>query len=622
MKTEVFEKAGKRVVLLGNEAIARGVLEAGAGVVTAYPGTPTSEVPIILSSQANNLGYFFEYSTNEKVALETAAGAAWSGVRAFVSMKHFGLNVALDALLPLAYVGVRAALVIMVGDDPGGFSSVQSEQDSRYIGIMAHLPILEPATPEDCLRLTKLAFSISEEYSLPVILRTTTKVSHGVGPVRLGKIGQIKNKGFFKKDPKMFYNFKPSLQELHSRLEDKLSRIEQKYGRSLNKIIPGKGDIGILTSGISFEYGKEAVLKLGINPPFGNFVLSNPLSEAFVASFIKNKRGIVVLEELEPIIEDFVKKVAQKTNPTLQIYGKNFLPKIGGYNIETILPVLEKVFAKKYQLDFGRHKRRAEKAISNLPPRNPVFCPGCPHRSTFYAVKRIFPKAVYAGDIGCYMLGVYEPFKMEDFIICMGSGTSLAHGISRVSGQDIIAFIGDSTFFHAGMPALLNWSYNNNASPILVILDNGITAMTGHQPHPGSGFTGMGKEVKPIKIEDVVKSFGINVWVVNAFNQEKLVETLERIKKIKGPRVLISKGECRLLTKRKMRSKGIRLPRFEIVNQKEFKKSKLLEEFACPAMGLKNGVYQIDDSCLGCGVCAQICPKAIKPKIEKGKNEI
>jgi len=620
MKSEVLEKAGSKVVLLGNEAIARGALEAGVGVVSAYPGTPSSEVPAVLSRLAKDLGFFFEYSVNEKVALETATGAAWSGVRSLTAMKHFGLNVASDSLMPIAYTGVRAGLVIFVADDPQAYSSVQSEQDSRYYARLANLPMLEPTNPQECLEMTRLAFELSEEFEIPVLLRTTTKVSHSIGTVKLGDLSPTPHgvralKGHFEKDPQRFYNFRPQLQELHQRLNKKIKQIENRYNH-LNKVFPGEDEIGIISSGVGFEYAKEATQELGINPPIAKLGLTHPISQEFIANFIKNRKIILIIEELEPIIENFVRKVAKDVNPKLKIHGKDLLPRVGEYSPEIVISVLEKLFrpslkqqaiaieASNKQVFFSEHKKMVEQTVTDLPPRKPVFCPGCPHRSTFYAVKKVFGKdTVFAGDIGCYMMGVFEPFEMQNFIIAMGAGLGLAHGISRVSGQEVVVFVGDSTFFHAGMPELLNYKFNNDHSPLVVIMDNGITAMTGHQPNPGA----------VVKIEDVARALGAEVRVVSAFSQKQLIEALEELKDVKGPRVLVSRGECRLLTRRKMRKKGVPLPKFEITDQKEFVRSKLMEEFACPAFQKSDGKYYIDpDICWGCGVCAQICPKGIK----------
>jgi len=629
MGTEVLEKSGKKVVLLGNEAIARGAIESGVGLVACYPGTPSSEVPMTLSKIAKKVGFYFEYSSNEKVAFETAAGAAWSGVRSLTAVKHFGLNVASDSVLPVAYVGVKGGLVLMVADDPNGWSSAQSEQDTRYFTRMARMPMIEPSNPQECLEYTKLAFDISEEFEIPIFLRTTTKVSHSIGTVKLGKLKKPKVKGRFKKDFNRFYNIKPSLQKLHDKVDKKLEKIGKKYSKRLNKIFPGEGNIGIITSGVGFEYVKEILHKFKINLPIAKIGLSYPLSEQFIAGFIKGKKKVIIVEELEPIIENYVKQVAKDVNPNLIIHGKDVFPRSGEYNLERIVPGFEKILDKKIGIDFNRHKKEVEKALKGLPPRKPVFCPGCPHRSTFYAVGEVFgDKTVYAGDIGCYLLGIFEPFKMQDFVISMGASLGLAHGITKVSDQEVVVFIGDSTFFHAGMPGLANLRFNDGKSPLVIVMDNSITAMTGHQPNPGSGFTGMNEKVNSIKIEEVAKAFGAEVRVVSSFNQKQLIQVLKELKEIKGLRVLVSKGECRLLTRRKMRRVGIELPKFQIIDQRKFKKGadEVLNHFSCPAIMKKkeNGktIYQIDqDACWGCGVCMQIAPKeSIKP-LKKGDEK-
>jgi indolepyruvate ferredoxin oxidoreductase alpha subunit len=625
IKMDVLEESGKRVVLLGNEAIVRGALEAGVGFVAAYPGTPSSEVPMTFSTIAKKVGLYFEYSSNEKVAFEAATGAAWSGVRAMTSQKHFGLNVAADSILPLAIIGVRAGFVVMVADDPEGWSSTQSEQDTRYYARMFKMPMLEPSNPQECKDFTILAFEMSEEFHVPVFLRTTTKVSHSIGTVRLGKMKKSKTRGRFQKDPDNFYTFRPHLQVLHDRLNKKLEQIEEKYGSKLNKAFSGRGKIGIVVSGVSFEYAKEALLELGLNPPIAKIGLTHPISKSFVSNFIKDKEAVLVLEELEPILENFVTRIAKEVSPNLIIHGKNLLPKFGEYNLERVIPALEKIFGKKLGIDFDNHKKKVDLASKDSLPRKPVLCPGCPHRSTFYAVKKVFgDEAIYAGDIGCYVLGIFEPTNMQDFVISMGAGTGVSHGISLVSDQDVVAFVGDSTFFHAGMPPLLNYKYNNaKKSPLVVVLDNGITAMTGHQPHPGSGFTGMGDKVEPVKIEKIVKALGAEVRVASAFNQKQLVQALQELKKIKGPKVLISRGECRLLTRRKFRSKGVPIPTFEINQEKCTKCGICTNDFACPAI-IKartepgEPIYSINpDICLGCGVCAQICREGAIHAVKK-----
>lgn len=619
MVKDILEKSGKKVVLLGNDAIARGALEAGIGLAASYPGTPSSEVPLTLSRVAKECGFFFEYSTNEKVAFETAAGAAWSGVRAMTIMKHFGLNVASDSVSPVAYIGVKAGYVVVVADDPEGWSSAQSEQDTRYFTRMIKMPMIEPTNPQECLELTKFAFELSEEFEIPVFLRTTTKVNHSIGTVELGEIKKPKTKGKFVKDLSRYYNIRPSLQKLHKQIDEKLKNIEKKYGSKLNKVFKGKGNIGVITSGVSFDYAIEVCKLLGINPPIAKLTLTYPTPATFLKNFIKDKKAILVLEELDPIIENDVERLAKEANPKLVIHGKDILHTYGEYNLERMMPAFEKVFKKKFKIDFKSHKNKVDAALKGLPPRKPVFCPGCPHRSTFYAVKSVFGEdAVYPGDIGCYILGVFEPYQMQDFMISMGSGVGIAHGISKVSDQDIVVFMGDSTFFHAGIAGIVNLKFNDGRTPLVVVMDNSITAMTGHQPHPGSGITGMGEIVQPIKVDEIAKAIGAEVRVVNAFNQKQIIDTLKELKNVKGLRVLVSRGECRLLTKRKFRKKGLSFTKFTIDQEKCIKCGICTDKFACAAIKKtkqgKDELYEIEsDLCWGCSVCMQVCPhKAIR----------
>jgi indolepyruvate ferredoxin oxidoreductase alpha subunit len=519
------------------------------------------------------------------------------------------------------YTGVRAGLVIFVADDPEGWSSVQSEQDSRYYARMGKIPTLEPSNPQEALEFTKLAFKISEEFEIPVILRATTKVSHSIGTINLGNIKKANIKGSFEKDSKRYDNLRPNLQKLHAKLEEKIEKIEEKYGCKLNQKFKGQGDVAVIASGVSFEYAKEAFSLLEVNPPFAKIALSYPLSREFVSNLIKDKKEVLVLEELDPIIENFVCRVAKDENPDLIIHGKNQLPTVGEYNFERIVPALEVVLGKKLGFDFRKHQEAVKKACKDLPPRKPVFCAGCPHGSTLYAVKKVFgDDVIYAGDIGCYMLGIFEPFNTVDFIICMGASLGLSHGISRVSDQEVIAFIGDSTFFHAGMPELLNYRFNDDRCPLVVVMDNSITAMTGLQPHPGSGFTGMGDKVSPVKIDDVARAFGAEVKVADSFDQDQLISALEYLKEVKGPRVLVSRGECALLTRRRTRAEGIPLPGFEIDNGKIRPEDIVVSKFPCPAIektfGKEQAAYRINpELCSGCGVCKQIFPDgAVKPK--------
>lgn len=616
---EVLEREGKKIVLLGNEAIARGALEAGVGVVACYPGTPSSEVPMTLSDVARETKtFYFEWSTNEKVALEVCAGAAWSGVRALTAMKHFGLNVAADSFFPVIFTGVRAGFVIVVADDPLGHSSAQSEQDTRFYHRMGNIPCLEPSDTQEAKDFTKLAFEISEKYEIPVVLRTTTMVSHSAGTVKLGKIKKPKTKGKFVKDPSRYYNIRPNLQVLHTKLIEKLDKIEKEYGTKLNRV-EGNGKTGIIASGVSYQYVKELGELKGVK--IAKLSLTHPISKKFVSDFLRGLERVIVVEELEPVVENFVRSIAKDVNPSVEVYGKNVMSRVGEYTPDTVLEALAPILGIK-KPDFSEHEKNLKKI--KIPVRKPVFCPGCPHRSTFYAVKKVLgDNAVWAGDIGCYVLGIFEPFEMQDFVISMGASMGVTHGIKKVSDQRTVIFIGDSTFFHGGMPGLVNLA-RYGTKTMVVIMDNGVTAMTGHQPHPGTEIDGMGVKRKPILIEDVVKSFGIkNVKVVNAFDQKALQEAVQELSKKDELGVLISKGLCRLVMKRRVRAQGGTLPKFRVANPTSPKLKELVKTFACPAIIMEKGKVSIrEDVCLGCSVCMQLAGNGdIVPVVKKSKGK-
>ncbi len=606
---DILEKAGKKVVLLGNEAIVRGALEAGLGFSACYPGTPSSEVGLTFADIAKKVGFYFEWSTNEKVAFEACAGAAFCGVRALTAMKHFGLNVATDSVFPVAYVGVHGGLVINVADDPFGHSSGQSEEDTRRFARVGNIPMLEPSNTQECKDFTMIAFEMSERYEIPVFLRTTTMVSHSAGTVKLGPVRKPKIRGKFVKNFERYYCIRPILQKMHENILKKIDRIERDYAR-LNKAEGDpKSKKGILANGVSYQYAKELDLK---NVRIGKLGLTYPISRKFIIDFIKNLNTLIVLEELEPVIEDFVRGVAKDVNPKLKIYGKDILPRVSEYSTELIRERIAPILKIK-KPDFSEQERELKKL--KLPTRKAVMCPGCPHRSTFYAVKKVLGEnVVWAGDIGCYLLGIFKPFEMQDFILSMGASLGVTHGIRKVSDQKVVVFIGDSTFFHAGMPGLANMKYND-PKVLVVVMDNNITAMTGHQPHPGTGFSAVGEPKEPIKIEDIAKSFGIkNVRVVNAFNQKELQATVKELDSKPGVSVLVSRGMCRLLMKKMLKKQGRKFPLFQI-EPGEKRNLGLLDKFACPAIMKRGNRYYINpDMCWGCSVCSQICPPgAIKP---------
>ncbi|MEE9405947.1 MAG: thiamine pyrophosphate-dependent enzyme, partial [Candidatus Aenigmarchaeota archaeon] len=509
-------KAGQKIILLGNEAIVRGCLESGIDFATAYPGTPSSEVPMAfhwIVNHGNAPGIYFEYSINEKVAFEAAAAAAFSGLTTITSMKHFGLNVAADALMPVAYIGVKGGFVVMVADDPHCCSSAQSEQDTRHYARMAHMPMFEPSDPQECKDFTKLAFELSRKHGMPVFLRTTTKVSHCRASLKIGKMKKGKRKGKFVKDFKRYNNLPPHTMEMHERILAKMDKIRETFSEKtpINKVINGntKSRVGIITCSSAYSFVMEAMAILGLKLPVLKIGFTWPLPEKRISAFIRKYGSILVAEELDPLLQKEVERLAKEANPRLKIYGKNgYLPRADELDTEKLLLALSMVLNKSDPIDIKAHCRTC--SALNIPKRTPVLCPGCQHRATFWSVKKTVGKdVIFGGDVGCYTLGVLPPHKMADTILCMGSGTGVSHGISKATGQDTVAFIGDSTFFHAGMPEMMNTVYNKS-NPMIVILDNRWTAMTGHQPNPSTEINGMGEKTKKPDLVAIAKALGVD----------------------------------------------------------------------------------------------------------------
>jgi indolepyruvate ferredoxin oxidoreductase alpha subunit len=607
---------GKKILLMGNEAIVRGTLESGVGFASTYPGTPASEVGDTFSMIARNAGIYFEYSTNEKVALEVAMGASFSGVRSIVSMKQFGVNVAADSLMPLAYVGPNAGMVIMVADDPGCWSSAQSEQDTRYFSRLGHIPTLEPSNPQECIDFVKIAFELSEKFQIPVFVRTTTRVSHGRGIVRLGELVKGKTKGFFEKNMNKYNMLPPHTMEMHDRILEKMEKIREISEKTKINFIENFGirsNWGIIVSGVSYNYVMDALEDLNIKIPVLKLSLTYPLPTEKIQNFIKRYRSVLVVEELEPILEEEVNRLAKNVNPKLRVYGKNILPKSGEYTEEIIISAMERITKKKFRIGFEEHLKKFKKL--EIPKRFAILCPGCPHRATFWAVKLAAGNdTVFGGDIGCYILGMMPPYNISDFFFSMGASAGIIHGIKKTTFQKAINFLGDSTFFHAGVPGLINMVFNKS-NPLVIIMDNRITGMTGHQPNPGTGTTGMGEVTKEIQIDDIVKACGIkNVKVVDPFNVTKMIKTVKKFLKKKDVSVIVAKRECRLLTVRRVQGLNKKLPKFEINLKKCKRCGTCLFLFACPAIYKEGDDYKIDKNlCTGCGVCAQVCPNnAIK----------
>lgn len=606
------EREGKRVLLLGNEAIARGALEAGIGVVTTYPGTPASEIGDSISAIAKDAGVYMEYSTNEIVAVETAAGAAICGVRALSAMKHVGLNVAADAVMTLAYVGVRGGFVIVTADDPECYSS-QNEQDNRYYAMLSKLPCLEPSDAQEAKDMVPYATKISEQLQLPVLMRTTTRVGHTRGPVILGALEKPNMKGEFIRDVKRFVMVPANARMQHRALLDKLERAKEISENSpYNKTVRQGKTVGIISSSAAYSYAAEAVEFLSLDAGVLKLGMTYPLPEKKIAEFLKLHNRIVVVEELEPYLELQIRAIAKDHAPSVEIYGKMkepFFPRFSELSTRIVVEVLSRITGKKSPVDFGAIDKRYGEASKVLLLRPPILCPGCPHRASFHVIKTATAgKAIVPTDIGCYALGVQPPLQVGDVLICMGASIGTAGGINKVTGMDTVAVVGDSTFFHAAMPGLANAVYNSH-KVTLVVLDNLTTAMTGHQPHPGTGTTGMGTETDRILIEDVARGLGVKyVKVVDPFKVKEANNILKEALKTPGPSVVVFRAPCTLLVLRERRRKGIKAEPIKVTEECDNCMA-CVKLTGCPALIPKEGKLTIDETlCTACTLCAAICP--------------
>ena len=616
----LIDSPGKEMLLLGNEAIARGAVEAGIAFATCYPGTPSSEIPDNFFAMYKEGGFYFEYSTNEKVALEVAAGAAISSVRSMCTMKHVGMNVASDSLMTLAYLGVNAGMVIVNADDPSLFSS-QNEQDNRYYAKLSGLPMIEPTTAQEMKDMTVAAFDLSEQLKLPVVLRTTTRLNHLRGIVRLGSFQPIKSKGFFKKDPFHYVAIPAVSRNLHRILVEKYDQaLELSENSKYNQII-GKGRWGIVTNGVSMNYVQDAINDLGIGDKVAVLRLgfSYPMPENMIVRFLTGVEKVLVVEELEPIMEHDIRSMAQSKGIGVPINGKGDGLFSRLYEFDPGL--VRKTIASYFGVPVTSPRAVDARGIPDLPGRPPNLCAGCPHRAMYYAIKKVYgPDAIYPSDIGCYALGVLPPLSMADIITCMGASVGSSCGIAKATDQKVVSFIGDSTFFHAGIPALINAVHNKHKFT-LVILDNGTTAMTGHQPHPGMDTSPMGVDTKQISIESVVRGCGVeHVQVVNPLQVKKSIESAKASKELDGISVIVSQELCPLFARVVKKAKKVR-PFY--VDQDKCKLHRdCINLLACPAMYIADGKTMINESlCIGCTVCAQVCPEnAILPlKIENRK---
>ncbi|MGN0591997.1 MAG: indolepyruvate ferredoxin oxidoreductase subunit alpha [Ruminococcus sp.] len=590
--------------LMGNAAIARGAMAAGLNVVSGYPGTPSTEV-LETTAKYNDGSIYVEWSVNEKAALELSAGASYCGARSMVTMKQMGLNVAADPLMCLAYIGVKGGMVVMVADDPGPISS-QTEQDTRHFASFCKLPCFDPSTVQEAYDMIQDAFAFSEQYHTPVLFRPTTRVCHGYASIEVKDTDACQSnqpEGFVKDSskwvifPKLSYNSHIHIEERNRELSAVFSAYEK------NRVIMETDKNcrkGIATHGISFAYtmealeGKNAPRLFKVSTPF-------PFPEQAALAFLKGLDEVLCMEELDPVIERELTYICGKYHLNTKIRGKltQDVQTAGENSCDSVVKNISDF------MGWGICEPAVlEDDAPKLPVRPPVLCAGCPHRASFYAVKKAMAgkKSVFCGDIGCYTLGNAMPLDMVDTCLCMGAGVNMAQGIGKIEPDTYcFAFVGDSTFFASAITGVVNAVYNQ-ANTTLVILDNSTTAMTGHQPHPGTGRTMMGEIVEKVDMESVLKGIGVTtVETVNPLDLQAAVKCVKRVSACSGVKAILFKSPCAVLIKS--------APAMKIDQQQCIQCKKCIRELGCPGIVISNGSVEIERSlCTGCGFCAQICP--------------
>ena len=581
-------------LLMGNEAIALGALVSGLNLVAGYPGTPSTEI-LETVAKRNDGSVYVEWSVNEKAALEVAAGASYSGARTMVTMKQVGLNVASDPLMSLAYIGVKGGMVVVVADDPGPISS-QTEQDTRYFAGYAKLPLFDPSSPEEAYAMVQEAFELSEEYGTPVLLRPTTRVCHGCAVIDLPETHNVHKPEGFVKDSRRWVIFPRLSYHRHIEIEARNRKLGELFSKSPFNRLGGEGKRGIATGGVSYAYTEEVLgdagcklLKIGTPHPF---------PETLALRFLEGLDEVLVIEELDPVIERELLLLCGKHHMDVKIRGKltDDIQVAGENSVESVGAALHQYL--------GLPAPIPEPELPPLPVRPPVLCAGCPHRASFYAVKQAMrgKEAVFTGDIGCYTLGNASPLEMVDTCLCMGADITIAQGLKRVNPDaKYFAFIGDSTFFASGLTGIINAVYNQTNITV-VVLDNGTTAMTGHQPHPGTGKTMMGTVAEKVSIEKVLEAIGVSkILEANPFHLEEAKQVAVEASECSGVSAIIYKAPCIALTK---------ADALHIVDEKACIGCKrCIRELGCPAISMSEGKAAIESSlCYGCAICAQVCP--------------
>ena len=568
-------------LLLGNEAVARGLYEAGVRVVPSYPGTPSTE---ITEAAATYEEIYCEWASNEKVAAEVAAGASFAGARSFCAQKHVGLNVAADPLFTMSYIGVNGGMVLAVADDPGLHSS-QNEQDSRNYAIAAKLPMLEPADSAECRDFTKLAYELSEQFDTPVLLRLTTRVAHSRSPVELYEREEHALKPY-EKNPAKNVMLPAFAKPKHYKVEERTQKLSAWSDEAdINVLEDNHSEVGVIASGAVYQYAKEA---LGDTVSYLKLGMVHPLPLKKIQELASKVKTLYVIEELDDVIESFCKKNG------IAVHGKDVFPRCDEFSQNVIRQcMLGKVPESK-------------KVDAETPGRPPVMCCGCPHRGLFYALKKA--KVYVSGDIGCYTLGASAPLSAIDTCICMGASVSALHGYNKARGKDAeqksVAVIGDSTFIHSGITGLIDIAYNQSNS-VVIILDNSITGMTGHQQNPTTGYNIKGDPTTAVDLEALCKAVGIKrVRVCDPYNLKEVESVLKEELAAEEPSVIISRRPCALL-------KYVKHKPSLVVDTEKCIGCKACLGIGCPAISVHGGKAAIDRTqCVGCGVCTTLCPKS------------
>ena len=568
-------------LLLGNEAVARGLYEAGVRVVSSYPGTPSTE---ITEAAATYEEIYCEWASNEKVAAEVAAGASFAGARSFCAQKHVGLNVAADPLFTMSYIGVNGGMVLAVADDPGMHSS-QNEQDSRNYAIAAKLPMLEPADSAECRDFTKLAYELSEQFDTPVLLRLTTRVAHSRSPVELYEREEHALKPY-EKNPAKNVMLPAFAKPKHYKVEERTQKLSAWSDEAdINVLEDNHSEVGVIASGAVYQYAKEA---LGDTVSYLKLGMVHPLPLKKIQELASKVKTLYVIEELDDVIESFCKKNG------IAVHGKDVFPRCDEFSQNVIR-----------QCMLGQVPE-SKKVDAETPGRPPVMCCGCPHRGLFYALKKA--KVYVSGDIGCYTLGAFAPLSAIDTCICMGASVSALHGYNKARGKDAeqksVAVIGDSTFIHSGITGLIDIAYNQSNS-VVIILDNSITGMTGHQQNPTTGYNIKGDPTTAVDLEALCKAVGIKrVRVCDPYNLKEVESVLKEELAAEEPSVIISRRPCALL-------KYVKHKPSLVVDTEKCIGCKACLGIGCPAISVHGGKAAIDRTqCVGCGVCTTLCPKS------------